>query len=526
MTAAIDRPGISDLADRIASHAHQLEQTIALNGINDPSCSSREDPQKLSSNDETTKKHRTAILTHCKALIDHLTEPTDRLKDMALVDKHNLATLQIINHFSIAEKVPASEPIPFHSLARSCSLPTDILTRIIRQAMTYSVFHEPSPGLVAHTKTSLAIPALAPLLSYQLEICLPSTMHLLPSLLLQQKERQPPPSSEDSPPETLPRNPFQLAHNTPLNFFAYAAKSPDLTRQYAAYQSLISPPSSSSSNNDHGASDGPHSLSHLLAGYDWHLLPRTTHIVDVGGGDGSAGIALAAAFENLGSVTVQDFEHLRAQFEAKVADAGEEKVRGRVRFVGHDFFEGQPEPPLPPPLLPADEDREEDGNSNGAAVAPSDDGRAGEESGKDTIFLLRHILHDWPTPSAHRILRNLLPQLLSSSPGSKLIVAEQVMPQQSPPPPNSPPQHPSPYPKTTEHATGADQEDTFASKDEERTMRALDLQMLVQYGSGERTREDWDRLFAGVGLRVVGTRRPRGSADTVMEVVVDSGSVV
>lgn len=60
----------------------------------------------------------------------------------------------------------------------------------------------------------------------------------------------------------------------------------------------------------------------------------------------------------------------------------------------------------------------------------------------------------------------------------------------------------------------------FNSAEQERIMRALDMQMLVQYGSQERNREDWERLFGEVGLEIVGMKKPKGSADTFMEVAL------
>lgn len=60
----------------------------------------------------------------------------------------------------------------------------------------------------------------------------------------------------------------------------------------------------------------------------------------------------------------------------------------------------------------------------------------------------------------------------------------------------------------------------FDSAQKERVMRAQDMQMMVQYGSQEREMEDWEELFSSVGLRVCSTETPKGSADTIMEVVL------
>lgn len=152
------------------------------------------------------------------------------------------------------------------------------------------------------------------------------------------------------------------------------------------------------------------------------------------------------------------------------------------------------------------------------------------------VYLLRHILHDWPTPDCYRILRNLIP---SMSQESRIIVAEQVMPSisyaaSSSINPNNrnerrfKHEHEDDDFKETANGKDKDRDQNstdhsaifFNSAEEERIMRALDMQMLVQYGSQERSREDWERLFAEVGLEIVGMKKPRGSADTFMELAL------
>ena len=75
-------------------------------------------------------------------------------------------------------------------------------------------------------------------------------------------------------------------------------------------------------------------------------------------------------------------------------------------------------------------------------------------------------------------------------PGARIIVAEQVL---------APP-----------HTGNAQTE---------KVMRALDMQMLVQFCGKERTLDDWKALFklADPKLEIVGCIRPEGSADTLLE---------
>jgi SAM-dependent methyltransferase len=80
-------------------------------------------------------------------------------------------------------------------------------------------------------------------------------------------------------------------------------------------------------------------------------------------------------------------------------------------------------------------------------------------------YLLRHIIHDWDDERSTRILRNIHRVLPD---GGRLLVVESVIP-----PGNEP---------------------SFA--------KLLDLTMLVLPGGEERTREEYERLYAGAGFRL------------------------
>lgn len=167
-------------------------------------------------------------------------------------DKFNIVSLQIINHYNIATLVPSTGQVSISELAATCNLPSDILTRVLRQAMTFHVFMEPEVGFIAHTEASREIPHLSPLLSYQLEICLPSTMSLLSWM------------KEDG---TKHKSPFQLAHSTTDTWWGYAEKRPALTQNYGKYMALIT-------------SGGPHDVSHVVNGFSWDQLGSAI-VVDV-----------------------------------------------------------------------------------------------------------------------------------------------------------------------------------------------------------------------------------------------------
>jgi hypothetical protein len=73
---------------------------------------------------------------------------------------------------------------------------------------------------------------------------------------------------------------------------------------------------------------------HVIDGYDWASLGKAT-IVDVGGGMGSASKSLASAFPEL-SFVVED------QPDVIANAAVEPDLKGRVKFIEHDFFTEQP----------------------------------------------------------------------------------------------------------------------------------------------------------------------------------------
>jgi 6-hydroxytryprostatin B O-methyltransferase len=109
------------------------------------------------------------------------------------------------------------------------------------------------------------------------------------------------------------------------------------------------------------------------------------------------------------------------------------------------------------------------------------------------IFFLRHILHDWPDTAAIKILRNIInTQDGLIRDGTRIIIADSVIP----------PAGRLPQPL-------------------ERLITALDLHMWCSLNAGERTQEDWIRLFmaADQRLEVKAFVRPEGSADTFIELV-------
>ena len=74
--------------------------------------------------------------------------------------QHNhLISLHAINRFQVANSF--EDEATYDDIARSCGLTEYCTRRLIRTAMTYRIFREPRPGVVAHTAASKFL-AVAP----------------------------------------------------------------------------------------------------------------------------------------------------------------------------------------------------------------------------------------------------------------------------------------------------------------------------------------------------------------------------
>ncbi len=88
------------------------------------------------------------------------------------------------------------------------------------------------------------------------------------------------------------------------------------------------------------------------------------------------------------------------------------------------------------------------------------------------VYYLRTVLHDWPDSHCHKILSNIASAMSAES---KLLLNECVLAE-----------------------TGGD---LFPAQ--------LDISMMMQHGSMERTRKQWERLLEEVGLEIVRVHAPK-----------------
>lgn len=121
-----------------------------------------------------------------------------------------------------------------------------------------------------------------------------------------------------------------------------------------------------------------YSLRHLTDGYPWDSVFSGT-VVDLGGSNGDAAFALARKYPSL---------HLIVQELPEVFANSKEEEGLDVKFMAHDFFEGQP------------------------------------VKGAD-VYLYRWILHNYPDKYCIKILKALIPALKK---GARVLVMDFVMP--------------------------------------------------------------------------------------------------
>jgi hypothetical protein len=165
------------------------------------------------------------------------------------------------------------------------------------------------------------------------------------------------------------------------------------------------------------------SIVDLLANYDFNQF---THIVDVGGGDGTLLAGILARCPNAKG-TLLDLPHVVTSAEAIFADA---RVASRAVAIAGSFFESIP-------------------------------------SGADA-YLLKHIVHDWQDVDALAILRACR---RAATPGAKVLLVERVL--------------------------GAANTDVDTA--------LSDLNMLVNAGGRERTRDQFHDLLKAAGFLLEST---------------------
>jgi len=204
----------------------------------------------------------------------------------------------------------------------------------------------------------------------------------------------------------------------------------------------------------------------ILKGFRWSSLPADSVVVDVGGGIGSASLPILKnapvklIIQDKG-VVIEDAEKYWREYFPEALSSG------RIEFMDHDFFESQPS-------LSA--------------------------NGNPIVFLLRMIMHNWADEHAKIILRHLR-DVAKLNEGVKLVIVDGLLKNAC---------------RTTSESAVLTDGLHVDKKEEEPPVPLLanwgaangmaykfDLQMLCNHNAGERTLDEFAKLLAETGWRIV-----------------------
>lgn len=251
------------------------------------------------------------------AIIDATMELHDLLLDpLTLIYKHNghnnPVCLQAIARFEIARMIPAGGHISFADVAQKTGLDEQIITRILRHAITMRVFDEPQPCILVHTRTSkmLANSVVNDWLKVGTEEMWPAAVKMLDAL-----EKWP--GSQETN-ETG----FSLSNNAIEPIYTLVGSSPERAVRFANAMKVFS-------------TRPEYDPSYIVENYDWASLGQS-QVVDIGGAQGHTAMELAKCFEGL-NILVQDMDKVVENAELGVP----EELKKRVHFMAHDFFAPQ-----------------------------------------------------------------------------------------------------------------------------------------------------------------------------------------
>ncbi|KIX92782.1 uncharacterized protein Z520_11445 [Fonsecaea multimorphosa CBS 102226] len=257
----------------------------------------------------------------------------------------DLTALRYINRFSVAKGVPTNDKISYGALANKVGVDESQLKRVLRYAMTKSIFIEVD-GEVAHTETSrlLLQDGIATLSKYSSDRGWP-----IASCFNDAIDKWGHGSPE--PNETA----FNVFKDTNLSMFEYHEQHPDFGADFHAVMNQFT-------------KSPPLSHEHIKSAFEWSSLSHAT-IVDVGGSLGHGSVAILETNPTLTCV-VQDLPKTIAQATDPSTSIVPAHMKSRISFQEHSFWDPQP--------VAAD------------------------------IYFLRMIFHDWADKYAKKILQALL----------------------------------------------------------------------------------------------------------------------
>ncbi|KAI3317134.1 sterigmatocystin 8-O-methyltransferase [Xylariaceae sp. AK1471] len=299
-------PRIVELAAKISASVTELQGHLLAQGVPSPSFA-EDSPERLPPN---TFHLQDAVLDATAELHELLMEPIPLIFKFSATT--NMVGIDAICRFHFADIVPSGGQVSFTEIAKSTGLDEQLVTRLLRHAMSMHIFKEPEPGMVAHTNISkyFTLPYVNDWLSFGAREGWPAATRMLDAI-------QKWPSSEESN-----NTGFSLVNNTDKSIFEV------LSADHARAMRLASAVKAHNHFPGYAATDVPKL-------YDWASLGNA-FVIHVGGQRGEIAIELAKSFGEL-ELLVQDMEMVVAGAEAGVPD----ELKRRIEFKPHELFEAQ-----------------------------------------------------------------------------------------------------------------------------------------------------------------------------------------
>lgn len=223
------------------------------------------------------------------------------------------SSIGAIAKLSLAKSFPPNSTTTFSKMAAFAQIPESSIQRLVRHAICYHVFAEPSKGIIAHTSMSRAlatVPNLPDIIEVFRDILWPLAPRLADAIIRW-------PGSEEAN-ETA----FNIATGTDLKFWDYLSQDSEKATRFAGSMKFL-------------AAKPGREKEGLIDNVDWAESfedGKKGVIVDVGGSHGGVALALAERFPEVKFV-VQDIENV---IEGAPKDGNE-----RVEFQVHDFLTEQ-----------------------------------------------------------------------------------------------------------------------------------------------------------------------------------------
>lgn len=281
-----------------------------------------------------------------------------------------------------AKLVPLDSPIKLTELQSKTTLDPVNLARALRYAMTNNIFHEPTPGYIAHTAQSRVLAqdtSLQAWVGFNSEDIFPAAGHVIEAL-------------KSNPEATSITHAgfnyaFRTAGEEPM--FVTLGKDPIRAKRFAYAM--------------HSFTGGEgYEISYFVDNCDFsEVNERGGTFVDIGGSHGFVSLALAKKWKNMKFV-VQDLQKTIESAPKPICE--DEAVADRISLQVHDFFNEQPI-------------KDADGKLRWPMSRLSF--FSSENTNLILVYYFRWIIHNWSTPYAVSILRNLVPAL---KPGARVII--------------------------------------------------------------------------------------------------------